>query len=134
MIVRIRLSSNDSRSGQQGGSTPRRSGIEGARLDEKPGLRDLEKRIPVLPDAAAGLKAIAQDRLRWLDDMFGFGPYLCGERFSAADIWLYVWLDFALTVNQPFDRTLPNLGPWFARMAMRPSAALSQQLLVSTSG
>ena len=88
----------------------------------------------MLPDAAAGLKAIAQDRLRWLDDMFGAGPYLCGERFSAADIWLYVWLDFALTVNQPFDRTLPKLGPWFARMALRPSAAPSQQLLVSTSG
>lgn len=98
------------------------------------GLARFEARIPVLPDAAAGLKAIAQDRLRWLDDMFGAGPYLCGERFSAADIWLYVWLDFALTVNQPFDRTLPNLGPWFARMAMRPSAARSQQLLVSASG
>lgn len=93
------------------------------------GLPRFESRIPVLPDAAAGLKAIAQDRLRWLDGMFGPGPYLCGERFSAADIWLYVWLDFALTVNQPFDRNLPHIEPWFARIAARPSAALSQQLL-----
>ena len=93
------------------------------------GLSRFESRIPVLPGAAAGLKAIAQDRLCWLDDMFGAGPYLCGERFSAADIWLYVWLDFALTVNQPFDHTLPHVGPWFARVAARPSAARSRQLL-----
>ncbi len=93
------------------------------------GLPRFESRIPVLPDAATGLKAIAQDRLRWLDGMFGSGPYLCGERFSAADIWLYVWLDFALTVNQPFDRSLPHIGPWFDCVAARPSAAKSRQLL-----
>jgi len=95
------------------------------------GLPRFTSRIPVLPEAADGLKAIAQDRLRWLDTLFGAGPYLCGERFSAADIWLYVWLDFALTVNQPFDRGLPHIGPWFARVAARPSASRSQQLLQS---
>ena len=93
------------------------------------GLSRFESRIPVLPGAATGLKAIARDRLRWLDGMFGAGPYLCGERFSAADIWLYVWLDFALTVNQPFDHTLPHVGPWFALVAARPSAARSRPLL-----
>lgn len=93
------------------------------------GLARFESRIPVLPEAADGLKAIARDRLRWLDGMFGAGPYLCGGRFSAADIWLYVWLDFAPSVNQPFDRTLPHVGPWFARIAARPSAARSRQLL-----
>lgn len=93
------------------------------------GLSRFESRIPVAPEAADGLKRIAQDRLRWLDGMFGDGPYLCGTRFSAADIWLYVWLDFALTVNQPFDRTLPRIGPWFERMEARPSAGRSRQLL-----
>ncbi len=93
------------------------------------GLSRFESRIPVLPGAAAGLKAIAQDRLRWVDGMFGAGPYLCGERFSAADIWLYVWLDFALTVNQPFDHMLPHVGPWFARVAARPSTARSRSLV-----
>ncbi len=96
------------------------------------GLARFESRIPVLPEAADGLTAIARDRLRWLDGMFGAGPYLCGERFSAADIWLYVWLDFALSVNQPFDRTLPRIGPWFERIAIRPSAARSRQLLQAT--
>lgn len=93
------------------------------------GLARFELRIPVLPEAADGLKHVAQDRLRWLDGMFGAGPYLCGERFTAADIWLYVWLDFGVTVNQPFDRSLPKIGPWFERIAARPSAELSRALL-----
>lgn len=92
------------------------------------GLARFEDRIPVAPEAADGLKRIAHDRLRWLDAMFGAGPYLCGTRFSAADIWLYVWLDFAIAVGQPFDRTLPRIGPWFALVAARPSAAQSRRL------
>ena len=93
------------------------------------GLPRFEPRIPVVAEAADGLKRVAQDRLRWLDGMFGAGPYLCGARFSAADIWLYVWLDFALSVDQPFDRTLPHVGPWFERVGARASAAGSRQLL-----
>ena len=93
------------------------------------GLARFESRIPVVPAAAAGLKAVAQDRLRWLDGMFGPGPFLCGGRFSAADIWLYVWLDFAQSVNQPFDRSLPRVGPWFERVSARPSAASSKRLI-----
>lgn len=95
------------------------------------GLVRFEPRIPVAPEAADGLKRVAQDRLRWLDGMFGAGPYLCGERFTAADIWLYVWLDFGVTVNQPFDRSLSNIGPWFERVAARPSAESSRKLLAA---
>lgn len=93
------------------------------------GLTRFESRIPVVPEAAEGLKRVAQDRLRWLDNMFGTGPYLCGERFTAADIWLYVWLDFGQSVNQPFDRSLPNINPWFDRVAARSSAEQSKTLL-----
>lgn len=89
------------------------------------GLARFEDRIPVAPEAAAGLKRVAQDRLRWLDGMLGAGDYLAGDRFSFADIWLYVWLDFAQSVGQPFDPGLRWIGPWFARMAARPSAAAS---------
>lgn len=95
------------------------------------GLTRFESRIPVLPEAADGLKQVAQDRLHWLDSMFGPGPYLCGDRFTVADIWLYVWLDFGVAVNQPFDRSLPNIGPWFERIAARPSAELSRKLLAA---
>lgn len=96
------------------------------------GLKRFEDRIPVAPEAADGLKLIAHDRTRWLDDLFGEGPYLCGTRFTAADIWLYVWLDFGDSVGQPFDHALPHLGPWFERMSQRPSAEDSRKLLSET--
>lgn len=89
------------------------------------GLARFSNRIPVAPDAAAGLKRVAQDRLAWLDGMLDGRPFITGNRFTAADIWLYVWLDFASSVGQPFDRRLHNLAPWFDRIATRPSASAS---------
>lgn len=88
------------------------------------GRARFQGRIPLAPLAAAGLKRVAQDRLAWLDAMMA-GPWLAGTRFSFADIWLYVWLDFAQSVGQFFDHGLPRIGPWFARVAARPSAPAS---------
>ena len=95
------------------------------------GLARFRNRIPVAPEAAAGLKRVAQDRIAWLDGLMADGPWLCGERFSAADIWLYVWLDFGNAMQQPFDAMLPRIGPWFRRMAARPSATISRSLLIA---
>lgn len=89
------------------------------------GLARFRDRIPVAPEAADGLKYIAQDRLAWLDGMLDKHAFIAGERFSMADIWLYIWLDFAASVKQPFDRRLRNITPWFDRIAERPSAEAS---------
>ncbi|MBS0213767.1 MAG: glutathione S-transferase family protein [Proteobacteria bacterium] len=89
------------------------------------GLARFRERIPVAPEAADGLKAVAQNRIAWLDGMLAGHAFLAGARFSSADIWLYVWLDFADSVGQPFDRSLRHLAPWFERIAARPSAAAS---------
>lgn len=98
------------------------------------GLPRFEPRIPVVPEGAEGLKRVARDRLAWLDAMMHPGPYLCGECFTVADIWLYVWLDFGRSVKQPFDPTLPRVGPWFERVNARPSAGLSKRLLNEDKG
>lgn len=89
------------------------------------GLARFRDRIPVAPEAADGLKRIAQDRLTWLDGMLEDHVFIAGDRFTIADIWLYIWLDFAASVKQPFDRTLRNIAPWFNRIAARPSAETS---------
>lgn len=89
------------------------------------GLARFRERIPVAPGAAAGLKRVAQDRIAWLDGMLDGHTFVTGERFTLTDIWLYVWLDFADSVGQPFDRRLRNIAPWFSRIAARPSAVAS---------
>ncbi len=89
------------------------------------GLARFVGRIPVAPEAAAGLKQVAQNRIAWLDAMLDGHTFLVGERFTIADIWLYVWLDFADSVGQQFDRSLRNLPSWFSRVAARPAAAAS---------
>lgn len=82
-----------------------------------------EKRIPVAPEASPGLKMVAQNRLKWLNDQMADGrEYLCGKRFTLADILLYGWLAFGNQVGQPLDRSNAHVAAWFDRMAQRPSA------------
>jgi glutathione S-transferase len=87
------------------------------------GLKLFETRIRCIPQAAPTLKLIAREKLAWLDGMIAGRSFICGERFSMADILLFAFLDFGRQVGQPFDETLPAIAPWFARMAARPSAA-----------
>jgi glutathione S-transferase len=88
------------------------------------GLALFESRMRVLPDSAAGLKAIAKDGEAWLEGQFK-GPWIAGERFTLADILLFAFLDFGGTVGQPLDPAFAKLTDWFARVQARPSAAAS---------
>ena len=87
------------------------------------GLKMFEGRITVVPEAAPGLKKIAANRLQWLNDQMADGrPYLCGKRFTLADIHLFGWLDFGGKVGQPIDPANTNVAAWLARVGERPSA------------
>jgi glutathione S-transferase len=84
-------------------------------------VKFFEKRIPVAPEASPGLKKIAANRLQWLNGQMADGrEYICGNRFTLADILLYCWLDFAGQVGQPLDPANANIATWFARVAQRP--------------
>ncbi|MGH6711942.1 MAG: glutathione S-transferase family protein [Bradyrhizobium sp.] len=85
------------------------------------GLKFFEKRILCVPEASPGLKMIAANRLQWLDGQIAGKEYLCGNRFTMADILLYCWLDFGGTVGQPLDQGNKNIAAWMARIAERPS-------------
>ena len=86
-------------------------------------LKFFEKRIPVVPEASAGLTMVAQNRLKWLNDQMADGrEYLCGKRFTLADILLYGWLAFGNQIGQPLDRSNAQVAAWFDRIAQRPSA------------
>lgn len=85
-------------------------------------LAFFEKRIPVVPEASPGLKMIAANRLQWLNEQMADGrDFLCGQRFTLADILLYCWLDFGGKVGQPLDPANTNIKAWFDRVAQRPS-------------
>tara|TARA_R110002110_G_scaffold59726_24_gene168806 strand:+ start:12716 stop:13333 length:618 start_codon:yes stop_codon:yes gene_type:complete len=89
------------------------------------GLPLFKDRMRCLPDAADGLKAIAQDKLAWLDKLMAGRDYLAGKRISLADILLFGVLDFGATVGQPINPAFTNISAWFDRMKARPSASAS---------
>lgn len=89
------------------------------------GLPLFENRMRCLPEAAAGLKAIAQDKLGWLDGLMESKEFLAGKRLTLADILLFSFLDFGAVVGQPINPEHKNIVAWFERMKARPSAAAS---------
>lgn len=86
------------------------------------GLPLFKDRIVTVPEAAEGLKRIAQDRLTWLDGQLAGKTYLCGDRLTLADVLLYCFLAFGSQVGQPLNTDNANVKAWFDRMAARPSA------------
>ena len=89
------------------------------------GLQMFKDRMHCLPEAAAGLKAIAQEKLEWLDKLMEGKSFIAGERLTLPDIILYVALDFGAGVGQKIDPKLKNITAWFNRVNTRPSATAS---------
>ena len=85
------------------------------------GLPLFKDRIRTLPEAAPGLKEIAQDGLKWFDEQLADRDFIVGDRFTLADIVLFSFLDFGGSVGQPLDPALKNVGAWFERVKSRPS-------------
>ena len=98
------------------------------------GLALFTGRMRVLPEAAAGLKACAQDKLGWLDGVMDGKTWIAGNRFTLADIHLYCFLDFGVGVGQPLDPKHTRVKAWFDRVAARPSAAASLHAAVAQVG
>ena len=86
------------------------------------GLRLFQNRMRCLPEAADGLKAIAQDKLTWLDGLMAGKTYVAGDKLTLADILLFCFLDFGVGVGQPLNPDNKNVWAWFERMKARPSA------------
>lgn len=87
------------------------------------GLPLFKNRIRTIPEAAAGLKAIAQDGLKWLDGQLAGRDTIVPGRFTLADIALFAFVDFGGSVGQVVDPSLESLANWFAKTKGRPSAS-----------
>jgi glutathione S-transferase len=86
------------------------------------GLPLFKDRIRTVPEAAPGLKAIAQDGLAWLDGQMAGRDTIVPKRFTLADVALYTFLEFGATVGQRLDPAHGTLAAWFERTKQRPSA------------
>ncbi len=87
------------------------------------GLPLFKDRMITLPEAADGLKKIARDRLKWIDGNIAGRDFVCGSRFTLADVLLFCFLDFGGQVGQPLDPENKNVAAWFARVKSRPSVS-----------
>jgi glutathione S-transferase len=89
------------------------------------GLQLFQNRLRCIPEAAAGLKASAQDGLLWLDKQLAGKEWIAGNRFTIADIILYCALDFGVGLGQGIPAEAKNVQAWYDRVSKRPSASAS---------
>ena len=87
------------------------------------GLELFKTRMQTIPEAADGLKSIAQEKLAWLDAEMEGKDYICGDRFSLADVMLFCFITFGATVGQTVSKDNTNIISWYDRVKERPSSA-----------
>jgi len=79
-------------------------------------------RLRLIPEAAEDLKKLAQERIGWLDAQINENQFVCGGRFSLADIMLYCFLKFGASVGQSFDPKHKNVSRVYNLVDSRKSA------------
>jgi glutathione S-transferase len=74
------------------------------------------------PSGSRESRAMASAALAWLEGQMGQRDYLCGDRFSFADILLYSFVNFGISTGQLLDPDWTALARWRERIRSRPSA------------
>jgi glutathione S-transferase len=83
--------------------------------------------FPVNSRVADAMTMLVRTNLDWFDRQLQDRAYLCGERYSLADILLYTFLQYRTEIGQPLRPKWTALTSWFARVAARPAAVESAQ-------
>ena len=72
------------------------------------------------PEIVAGLNGLAAYHLQWLNNEIS-DQFLCGPRFTLADIVLFSFLTFADSHGNPIDKSLKRIWSWVERVEARPT-------------
>jgi glutathione S-transferase len=86
------------------------------------GLPLFKTRMYTAPEAAPGLKAIAQEGFRWLDAQLAGRDTIVPGRFSLADVALFALAEFGSSVGQTIPAECKNVQRWYEATKARPSA------------
>jgi glutathione S-transferase len=79
-------------------------------------------RITQVPDYGEACRAVAEQRLEWLDGELSDREFIAGDRFTIADITGMTGIDFGAVTGIRIQPDQKNLGRWHAAVASRPSA------------
>jgi glutathione S-transferase len=82
-----------------------------------------EGRMRLIPQAADDLKTLAQEKITWLDEQMAGKSFICGDRFTLADIALFCFLEFFQQVGQALNTENHNIVAWYERVKERPSSS-----------
>lgn len=74
-------------------------------------------------EAAVEVKAMASEKLLWLDGQMQGRTWVCGDRHTLADMLLLAFVEFGASVGQPMPTDATWLPEWHKRAAARLSAA-----------
>lgn len=72
-----------------------------------------------IPAAADAARIRALDAMRWFDTQLTGRTWLCGDRYTIADIILLTTLDFAVWIGLALHDGTPALADWQARATAR---------------
>jgi glutathione S-transferase len=86
------------------------------------GLKMFQDRVHCIPEAAAALKQTAQENLSKIEGMIAGRQWVCGDRFSLADIMLFAWLDTFAGIKQPINASNKTVMAIYEKVKARPSA------------
>jgi glutathione S-transferase len=86
------------------------------------GLPLFKTRMFTAPEAAPGLKAIAQEGLKWLDAQLAGRTTIVPGRYTLADVALFVFAEFGASVGQPVAAENSHVLRWFEATAQRSAA------------
>lgn len=86
------------------------------------GYEFFKDRLRLIPEAADDLKILAQEGISWLDGQLEEKDFVCGNRFSLADIMLYCFLNFGASVGQAIDEENKNISNLYTRLSELDSA------------
>ncbi|MEM7469144.1 MAG: glutathione S-transferase family protein [Pseudomonadota bacterium] len=90
-----------------------------------PGLEMYQARQTCFPDMFDGLKGQIRIGVEWLNGLMNEREYLCGDRFTFADIILFAALDFSYGVDLGPEESASNIIRWFESVNARPTAKAS---------